>query len=252
MPQVTWIGSCNYSKGRGGHRPEAVVIHVMDDDMPSVDRWFNTPKGPHNDLPVSAHYGVGRDGRVHQYVHEMDTAWHAGRLSGCCWPLLKRGVNPNRYTVGIEHEGTPHEPWTDAKYAASAALLAGISQRWNVPLDRDHVIRHADLFDEKHYCPGPHCDLDFLIDLAHHTVLSASETNLVRQAGTVTAASALKVRRGAPSTLAAVARTAPAGSTLRFAGWTSNGELVHGNAHWYADDAGNYFWAGATSAPTPG
>jgi N-acetylmuramoyl-L-alanine amidase len=252
MPQtLTWIGSCNKNTGRSGFRPEAVVIHIMDDDMATVDDWFNTPKGPHNTMPVSAHYGVGRTGKVHQYVQEMDTAWHAGRVFRSSWPLLKKGVSPNRYTIGIEHEGKPSQPWTDAMYEASATLLAGIAQRWSIPLDADHVIRHAQIFAEKSYCPGPHCDIAQLIDLAHHVALSGTETNFVSSTGTVTAVRNLNIRTGAPSSLAAVERVAPAGSSLPYVGFTSNGDSVHGNAHWYRDAQGNYFWAGATSAPSP-
>ena len=75
---IRWVGSTNKTKGRGGVKPQAIVIHIMDDDIGSVDRWFNTPKGPNNSMPVSAHYGVSRRGDIHQYVDEPDTAFHAG------------------------------------------------------------------------------------------------------------------------------------------------------------------------------
>jgi N-acetyl-anhydromuramyl-L-alanine amidase AmpD len=250
---ITWIGSSNKTKGRGGLRPEAVVVHIMDDDIVTVDRWFNTPKGPNNPMPVSAHYGVSRLGAIHQYVDEMDTAWHAGRVKGCVWPLLKTGAqsNPNRYTIGIEHEGKPDMPWTDEMYAASATLLAEISQRWSIALDRLHVIGHGEIYSAKPYCPGPHCELDHLIDLAHHVVLSGTSANTVERVGTVATTRDLNVRLGAPSSLAARVRLVRKGTTLTYTGWTSNGETVHGNAHWYRDRDGNFVWAGGTSQPVP-
>ena len=251
MTPPIWKGSTNKTAGRAGYKPEAVVIHIMDDDIATVDEWFNTPKGPRNTFPVSAHYGVARSGAVHQYVREMDTAWHAGRVLRSTWPLLKPHPSPNFYTIGIEHEGKPAQEWTDAMYEASATLLAGISQRWSIPLDRDHVIGHAQIFADKSYCPGPHCDLDQLIDMAQSVVLSATDTNLVPSGGTVTAASTLNIRSGAPTSLASLVRTVPAGTSLAYTGWTSTGERVHGNSHWYRDAAGDYFWAGGTSAPTP-
>src|SRR6266571_1562932 len=101
-----WIGSTNKTFGRQGWRPEAIVVHLMnDEDIASVDEWFNTPKPPDGEPPVSAHYGIAKNGDVHQYVQEMDTAWHAGRVSKPVWALIKPGVNPNLYTAGIEHEG---------------------------------------------------------------------------------------------------------------------------------------------------
>jgi N-acetylmuramoyl-L-alanine amidase len=250
---VRWVGSTNKTKGRGGLKPQAVVIHIMDDDIGSVDRWFNTPKGPNNSMPVSAHYGVSRRGDIHQYVDEMDTAWHAGRVKDSVWPLLQAqpGVNPNRFTVGIEHEGTPDMPWPDEMYAASAMLVADISQRWSIPLDRLHVVGHGEIYSKKPYCPGPHCELDYLIDLAHNVVLSGANANNIDRHGTVMTTRDLNIRLGAPSSLAARVRLVGRGTTLHYTGWTSNGESVHGNAHWYRDRDGDYFWAGGTSAPFP-
>jgi N-acetylmuramoyl-L-alanine amidase len=62
MPQTpVWIGSPNRTTGRNGFRPEAVVIHIMDDNsFSNVDAWFLNPESK-----VSAHYGVGRNGTVH-------------------------------------------------------------------------------------------------------------------------------------------------------------------------------------------
>jgi len=248
---VRWIGSTNKTIGRAGHRPEAVVIHIMDDDIGSVDAWFNTPKGRTNPMPVSAHYGVARSGAVHQYVNENDTAWHAGRVKGSHWPGLAWGPNPNLYTIGVEHEGAPAMVWTDSMRVASATLLAGIAQRWSIPLDRTHVIGHYEIYSPKSYCPGPHADIAELIDMARHVVLSGTAQNFVSASGEVQARTALNVRTGAASSLALVARTVPAGESLPYVGWTSNGETVHGNAHWYRDAQGNYFWAGGTTVAVP-
>jgi len=250
---ITWIGSTNKTKGRGGLKPEAVVIHIMDDDIVTVDNWFNTPKGPKNKMPVSAHYGISRRGAIHQYVDEMDTAWHAGRVLGSVWPLLKSKLpaNPNSYTIGIEHEGKPDMAWTDAMYEASATLLADISQRWSITLDHMHVVGHGEIYSKKPYCPGPHCELDHLIDLAQSVVLSGTNANSVQKAGTVTTTRDLNIRLGAPTALADRVRLVPKGTQLNYIGWTSNGESVNGNAHWYQDRDGNFFWAGGTSAPVP-
>src|SRR4051812_28530968 len=102
-----WKGAhpANFSGGRAGFRPEAIVIHVMDGTLAGTDSWFNDPRSR-----VSAHYGVGKAGQVHQYVKEIDAAHHAGVVNAPCWPLIKRGhsgsgfINPNFYTIGVEHE----------------------------------------------------------------------------------------------------------------------------------------------------
>jgi N-acetyl-anhydromuramyl-L-alanine amidase AmpD len=118
-----WVGCApgNFRQGRpGSFRPEAIVIHIMDGSMRAADSWFNDPRSQ-----VSAHYGVGAGGEVHQYVKETDTAFHAGTIVRPSWPLLKPGVNPNYYTIGIEHEGRGDIPWPwpAAQLEASAALV---------------------------------------------------------------------------------------------------------------------------------
>ncbi|HVE80387.1 MAG TPA: peptidoglycan recognition family protein [Gemmatimonadaceae bacterium] len=250
-PTITWIGSTNKSAGRAGYRPEAIVIHIMEGSLRGTDQWFNTPKGPRNPNPVSAHYGIGRRGEIHQYVAEADTAWHAGRTTGHTWAGVKPGSSPNLYTIGIEHEGAATSAWPEAMYAASAWLVADVANRWAIPLDRRHVVGHREIYALKS-CPGHVVDLDDLIDMALSVVLSDTLPNFVPAAGEVRTRSDLNIREGAPSSLAPRVRTAPRGALLRYAGWTSAGQTVHGNPHWYRDPDGNYFWAGATERPLPG
>ena len=68
---VQWIGCAaeNFRTGRPlGSRPEAIVVHIIVGSLTSADGHFNDPKAA-----VSAHYGVGKNGEIHQYVHEVDT-----------------------------------------------------------------------------------------------------------------------------------------------------------------------------------
>ena len=159
--KLVWIGahSKNFHAGRsGGMKPEMIVIHLMDGEhIEGCDAWFNNPAAV-----VSAHYGIAQDGRVHQYVKEEDTAYHTGRVVSPSAKLPHPGINPNAYTIGIEHAGVPTDVWTDAMYEASAALIAEISTRWSIPLDRAHIVGHHEIYAPK-VCPGPHCDLDRLI-----------------------------------------------------------------------------------------
>src|SRR3989344_3627451 len=102
--------SSNFWVGRKGYRPEAVVIHIMDGTLPGTDSWFANPTSQ-----VSAHYGIGKSGEVHQYVQENDAAWHAGLVNAPVWKLIRPNVNPNLYTIGIELEGKPDEGWTETR-----------------------------------------------------------------------------------------------------------------------------------------
>ncbi len=155
--------SSNFWVGRKGYRPEAVVIHIMDGTLPGTDSWFANPTSQ-----VSAHYGIGKSGEVHQYVQENDAAWHAGRVDAPVWKLIRPNVNPNLYTIGIEHEGKPDEGWTEAMKQSSATLIREICQRWQIPIDRDHVVGHFEIFSKKPNCPATNKRiLDELVALAN-------------------------------------------------------------------------------------
>lgn len=154
--------SPNFWESRNGHKPEAIVIHIMDGTLAGTDDWFSRPSSQ-----VSAHYGIGRNGEVHQYVEEPRAAWHAGSVFQATWKLLKAGINPNLYTIGIEHEGKPGDVWTDAMKFTSAALIRQISQRYAIPLDRLHVIGHYEITAKKPNCPAnSKAIIDELVELA--------------------------------------------------------------------------------------
>lgn len=245
MDRIVWMGSPNRSEGRRGFRPLAVVIHIMEETLAWTDAWFSNPSSK-----VSAHYGVGSEGEIHQWVEEMDTAWHAGRRYRATWRLI-RPENPNLYTLGIEHEAREDSVWSQAMIDASKRLVAGVCNRWHIPIDRDHIIGHREIYARK-TCPGSWLDLDWFVDEVRRTTSGRDIYNLVDVSGAVTAEVDLNIRRGAPTTAVPVVRTAPKGAELFYVGWVSNGLAVHGNAHWYRDERGDFFWAGGTSIRVPG
>ena len=131
-----------------GLRPAAIVIHISEGTLASADAWFANAAAQ-----VSAHYCVGRTGEVHQYVSEEDTAYHAGCAANPTWRLLRPHVNPNFYTVGIEHVGRAQDEWTDTQYATSAQLVLEIARRWSIPIDAGHIVMHREIRANK-TCPG--------------------------------------------------------------------------------------------------
>lgn len=161
-PKIIQKKTPNFTVGRKTYKPEAIVIHVMDGTLIGTDSWFENPFSS-----VSSHYGIGKSGEIHQYVKEEDQAWHAGKVISPQWSLLKPGVNPNLYTIGIEHEGTASTAWPEAMKKASARLIKEISFRWSIPLDREHVIGHYQINGEKPNCPAVNKSvIDELINLA--------------------------------------------------------------------------------------
>jgi N-acetylmuramoyl-L-alanine amidase len=149
--------TANFVAGRLGQRPRGVVVHTTVGTFASTASWFEN-----EDSGVSAHYLVGLDGSVMQFVDERDAARHAGKVSNPTAELYD-GTDPNLYTVGVEFEdrGDPHGiERTDAQYGAGAELIRAIARRWEFPIDARHVIGHRELTDLK-TCPG-NLDLDRL------------------------------------------------------------------------------------------
>jgi hypothetical protein len=69
-----------------------------------------------------------------QLVPVKDVAWHAGNA---WW---------NLHSIGIEHEGwAGRGRYTVAEYRASAQLAAYLAHRWGIPIDRQHIIGHAEV-----------------------------------------------------------------------------------------------------------
>lgn len=238
--------SPHFKPGRNGYKPEAIVIHIMEGTLTGTDSWFANPASR-----VSAHYGVGKLGAVHQYVNEEDTAYHAGRVHAPSWKGIKPSgknayINPNFYTVGIEHEGNENSEWTEAMYSASASLVAAIAKKWSIPLDRDHVIGHHEIYSIK-TCPGHRVDLGKLIALASGSFNDAESPAIVDMPGSGITRTALKLRK-TPNRSQAHIDVVPINTVLQYDGYTDEGEAVDGNHTWmYQDKPDNtriWFWSG--------
>jgi MYXO-CTERM domain-containing protein len=121
-------GKCTAGRPDGNSSVDAIVIHDTEGG------WAGSVATLQFDGGKSVHYIVDADGsRVGQFLHETDTAWHAGNW---CW---------NKHSIGIEHVGVASDPsgYSDGLYKKSVALVKDIRSRWpKVPLDRAHIVGH--------------------------------------------------------------------------------------------------------------
>ena len=230
--------------GRRGRAPRGIVVHTTVGSFDSAAAWFEDPASG-----VSAHYLVGLDGRVAQFVDEHDAARHT--LAVRPTSPLYDGNDPNLYTVGIEFEdgGDPDgAARPGAQYASGAALIRAIAARWSIPLDGAHVVGHREL-DSSQSCPG-NLDLERLLADAPD-----ARPGRARREATARLACLLPARNAEqdlPGYLECVARFADTvvalddGSTDRTAQLLGESPLVatvlqnpvrHGYAGW--DDAAN-------------
>lgn len=242
---IKWVGCApgNFAHGRpAGFKPEAIVIHVMDGSFVGTRSWFSDPHAT-----VSAHYGVSESGAIDQYVKETDTAFHAGTVVGPTWGLLKPNVNPNFYTIGIEHEGRGSGPaWPAQQMQASAELVAQIAKRWVIPIDEAHVVPHHAIRANK-TCPGSGVVLADLIAQASAVPPGLPPTTVAANPGTVTVLAQANVRL-LPTTQSGNVRVLVKGTQLTPAA-VVKGETLQGNPLWFQLAAGEFLWAGATDHP---
>lgn len=149
-----FIQSPNFTKGRK-KTIKGIVLHTIVGTDSSAIAWFKNPASQ-----VSAHYVIGNDGSVTQMVKDEDTAWHAGRTSNNT--TIFSG-NPNDETIGIEHDdgGDPNSIRSDALYNASQSLVRDLCTKHGIPMDREHIVGHREIYGVKS-CPGS-LDIDRII-----------------------------------------------------------------------------------------
>ncbi|MYE31660.1 MAG: N-acetylmuramoyl-L-alanine amidase [Chloroflexi bacterium] len=126
----------------GDITPRGVMSHVMQGWQATMIRWARERPRV---TKKSAHFTIGRDGRVAQHVPIRRQAWHAGRLDPGeppRWPLLPRGANPNDYAVGIEHEGFSGEPWPEPQVQATIRVHVWLFSELGLTPSEETVIGH--------------------------------------------------------------------------------------------------------------
>lgn len=135
----TFIGVTNYTPGREFPIDHITLHHcagVMD---------VNTIANVLQSRGVSAHYGVGNDGAIAQFVNEGNRAWSDGN-----W-------DSNQRTVSLEVSNSAAGgdwPVSDAAYSSAIALIADIAKRNAlVPLVvGQNFFGHRDFYATS--CPG--------------------------------------------------------------------------------------------------
>lgn len=132
----------NYSSGRDGYSLNRIVVHHNAGPHLSHDAVGSA----FNSRGTSAHYNVDYYGSVCQYVHDYDTAYHAGN-----WAV-------NCQSIGIEHANSTGAEggWDidDDTLDAGAHLTAALCVAYGlgVPQWRVNVFPHSDFFSTA--CPA--------------------------------------------------------------------------------------------------
>lgn len=150
------------SSSRDGYTPSLIVDHISSGSWSSLLSWFTSS----GNKVSSSNYGVSKQGEIACFVPIDRMAWANGikaeDIAKHNTPIVKanKGINPNKYSVSIEHEGTDGN-LTEAQFQATVWLhryiQAEIKRQWNyqMKLDKYDVIGHFQVDPvRKPLCPG--------------------------------------------------------------------------------------------------
>jgi len=125
-----WIGSVNF----GIRKPNFVIIHhTAQDSLNQTIKTFHSTRAG-----TSAHYVIGRDGKVVHMVNDYLRANHAGVSK---WG---KDTDLNSSSIGIELDNNGiGDAWQDAQINSLLKLLATLKKTYNIPTA--NFIGHADI-----------------------------------------------------------------------------------------------------------
>jgi N-acetyl-anhydromuramyl-L-alanine amidase AmpD len=156
---VQWTASPNHSKRRTAEISAIIYHYTAGGSQSDTVKYFQDPASK-----VSAHYVLGRDGKVVQMVPLNRAAWHAGesKLAGaagvnsfsigieiCNWGKLTKKDDkfyvwsgaPYRGPAPVRAAGAYWEPYTDEQYKSLARLTNALLAKYSIK----HITGHSDI-----------------------------------------------------------------------------------------------------------
>lgn len=133
-----WVSTVNFNL----RKPNYVVIHyTAQDSVPQTIKTFTMVK-----TQVSAHYVIGKDGKVVQMLNDYLRAWHGG--------LSKWGnvTDINSSSIGIELDNNGKSAFAPAQMSSLLTLLAHLKKTYNIP--QANFVGHQDIAPGRKVDPG--------------------------------------------------------------------------------------------------
>ena len=134
----SFIGSVNF----GIRKPNFVILHHTAQN--STDKTIHT--FILKSTQTSAHYVIGRDGKIVHMVNDYLRANHAGAGK---WG---NETDLNSCSLGIELDNNGDEPYSELQMNSLIALLGTLKKKYNIPAQ--NFIGHADIAPKRKIDPN--------------------------------------------------------------------------------------------------
>jgi N-acetylmuramoyl-L-alanine amidase len=134
-----WVGATNFNM----RKPNFVIIHhTAQSSTAQTLKTFTTPA-----TKVSAHYVIGKDGKVYHMLNDYLRAWHAG--------AGKWGNNTdiNSSSIGIELDNNGAESFTEPQISSLIHVLDMLKKKHDIPTA--NFIGHSDIAPTRKVDPNP-------------------------------------------------------------------------------------------------
>jgi N-acetylmuramoyl-L-alanine amidase len=134
-----WVGTVNFNL----RKPNYVIIHfTAQDSVQQTLQTFTVVR-----TQVSAHYVIGKDGKVYHMLNDYLRAWQAGISK---WGSI---TDMNSCSIGIELDNNGNEPFAQAQINSLLSLLSYLKKTYNIPTA--NFIGHQDITPMRKPDPGP-------------------------------------------------------------------------------------------------
>ncbi len=144
------IHNISLPAGEFGHQ------YVDDLFMGQLDCQANDSFHKLEGLRVSANFFIRRDGELIQYVSCDDRAWHAGLSE------FDGKSDCNDFSIGIELEGTDHQPFNAEQYHCLITLTQRIMTQYP-SITKQRITGHSDIASGRKTDPGPYFDWQYYL-----------------------------------------------------------------------------------------
>ena len=121
------------------NHPKDLFLNKLD---LSIHPSFETLKN----LKVSSHLLINRDGSFQQFVPFNKCAWHAGQSS------FEGKEDCNKFSIGIELEGTVNESFTDQQYTILNEIIGLLKKEYPIK----NIVGHSEIAASRKKDPGPY------------------------------------------------------------------------------------------------